>query len=90
MASKVNEDARLQNLPGRKSFTLNMNMVSADPRLSPCIDLTQTSVIFTSNRVNRPITDYISDKRANSLVIREQIPFRMIQMLSTMLQDQLH
>ena len=44
-----------------------MNMVSADPRLSPCIDLTQTSVIFTSNRVNRPITDYISDKRANSL-----------------------
>ena len=67
VASKVNEDARLQNLPGRKSFTLNMNMVSADPRLSPCIDLTQTSVIFTSNRVNRPITDYISDKRANSL-----------------------
>jgi len=67
IASKVNEDARLQNLPGRKSFTMNMNLLSVDTRLSPCIDLTRTNVIFTSNRVNRPITDYISDKRVNSL-----------------------
>ena len=37
IASKVNEDARLTNLPGRKSFTLNMNLLSVDERLSPCI-----------------------------------------------------
>ena len=67
IASKVNEDARLQTLPGRKSFTMNINLLSVDGRLSPCIDLTRTNVIFTSNRVNRPITDYKGDKRVNSL-----------------------
>ena len=67
IASKVNEDARLQTLPGRKSFTMNMNLLSADARLSPCIDLTKSNVIFTSNRVNRPITDYVSDKRSNTI-----------------------
>ncbi len=67
IASKVNEDARLQNLPGRKSFTLNMNLLTADSRLSPMIDITNTGVIFTSNRINRPITDYKSDKRVNSI-----------------------
>ena len=67
IASKVNEDARLQNLPGRKSFTMNMNLLSVDSRLSPCIDLTKTSIIFTSNRVNNPITDYVNDKRSNGL-----------------------
>ena len=67
IASKVNEDARLQNLPGRKSFTLNMNLLSVDSRLSPCVDLTRTNVLFTSNRINRPVTDYKSDKRVNSL-----------------------
>ena len=67
IASKVNEDARLQTLPGRKSFGLNMNLMSVDSRLSPCIDLTKSNVIFTSNRVNRPITDYVGDKRTNTL-----------------------
>ncbi len=67
IASKVNEDARLQTLPGRKSFSMNMNLLSVDTRLSPCIDLTKTNVIFTSNRVNRPITDYVGDKRTNTL-----------------------
>ncbi len=67
IASKVNEDARLQTLPGRKSFNLNMNLLSVDSRLSPCIDLTKTDVVFTSNRVNRPITDYVDDKRTNTI-----------------------
>ena len=67
IASKVNEDARLQTLPGRKSFTMNMNLLSVDSRLSPCIDMSRSNVIFTSNRINNPITDYVSDKRSNSL-----------------------
>ena len=44
-----------------------MNLLSVDSRLSPCIDLTRTNVLFTSNRINRPVTDYKSDKRVNSL-----------------------
>ena len=67
IGSKVNEDARLTNLPGRKSFTLNMNLLSVDERLSPCIDLTKTNIIFTSNRVNQPITNYITDRRVNGI-----------------------
>ena len=67
LASKVNEDARLANMPGKKSFTLNMDMITTDSTLSPMVDLTKTNVIFTSNRVNRPITNYVSDKRANTI-----------------------
>ena len=68
VASKVNEDARLTTLPGKKSFTMNMNLISSDSKLSPQIDLTRTNIIFTSNRVNRPITDYVNDKRSNTIV----------------------
>ena len=67
LASKVNEDARLTNMPGKKSFTLNMDFLTTDSTLSPMVDLTKTNVIFTSNRVNRPITNYVSDKRANTI-----------------------
>ena len=67
IASKVNEDERLINIPGRKSFTLNMNLLSVDERLSPCIDLTKTNIIFTSNRVNQPVTNYITDRRVNGV-----------------------
>ena len=46
---------------------MNMNLLSVDSRLSPCIDLTKTDVVFTSNRVNRPITDYVDDKTTNTI-----------------------
>ena len=67
IASQVNEDARLTSLPGNKSFTMNMNLLSVDQRLSPCIDLTKTNIIFTSNRVNQPVTNYITDNRVNGI-----------------------
>jgi len=67
IASQVNEDARLTSLPGNKSFTMNMNLLSVDQRLSPCIDLTKTNIIFTSNRVNQPIANYITDNRVNGI-----------------------
>jgi hypothetical protein len=68
LASQINEDARLQNLPGRKSLTINMDFLSADKRLSPMIDLSSPTVTLTSNRVNAPISNYITDKRANTIV----------------------
>ena len=67
VASQVNEDARLTSLPGNKSFTINCDLLSADSRLSPCMDMSRSSVIFTSNRINNPITNYITDKRANTI-----------------------
>ena len=66
IASKINEDSRLTSLPGNKSFAMNMNLVSSEPRVSPCIDLNRTSIIFTTNRVNNPVSDYVNDSRINS------------------------
>ena len=66
VASSLNERERLVALPGNKSFSLDVNMVTDDNRLSPCIDLSKTSMVLTSNRINSPITNYISDSRVNS------------------------
>ena len=66
VASKVNEDSRLTGLPGNKSFTMNINLISGNSKVSPCIDLNKTSVIFTTNRVNNPVVDYTTDSRVNS------------------------
>jgi hypothetical protein len=66
IASKVNEDSILSNLPGNKSFTMNINLISNNSKLSPCIDLNKTSVVFTTNRINSPVTNYTSDPRVNT------------------------
>ena len=66
IASKENEDLYLDELPGNKSFTMNLDLITDDTRISPAVDLNQTSVILTSNRVNQPVTDYASDPRVNT------------------------
>jgi len=66
VASKDNEDQYLTTLPGNKSLTVNLNLTSNDNRLSPAIDIDQTSMIFVSNRVNSPIANYATDFRVNS------------------------
>jgi len=67
IASRVNETNDLTTLPGSKSFTMNMNLSTSDPRVSPVIDLDRVSVVLSSNRVNHPITDYATDKRTATL-----------------------
>ena len=67
VASEVNADAKLETLPGNKSFTMNINLVSEDFRLSPVIDLQRSNVIFTSNRINNPIENFATDPRVNSM-----------------------
>ncbi len=66
VASKVNEDLYLSELPGNKSFTMNMDLVTEDSRITPCIDLNQLSIVFTGNRIDEPITDYSTDPRVNT------------------------
>ena len=66
VASKVNENSKLTNLPGNKSFSMNVNLNTSNTKVSPCIDLIKTSVIFTTNRVNKPISDYSTDPRVNT------------------------
>lgn len=67
VVSKTNEDAYLTTLPGNKSFTMALSMNSYDKRLSPTIDLDNSSVIFVSNRVNSPILNYATDSRINGI-----------------------
>ena len=67
VVSKTNETAYLTTLPGNKSFTMALNMNTYDRRLSPTIDLDNSSVIFVSNRVNSPIQNYASDSRINGV-----------------------
>jgi len=67
IASKVNEDAKLTNLPGNKSMTLRLNLSTIDSRVSPIIDTQRMSVILSSNRVNSAIDNYITDNRVNGM-----------------------
>jgi len=68
VASKVNENEYLTSLPGNKSFTMNVNFTTSDSRISPAVDLQNNSIIFTSNRVNSPVSNYATDFRVNDTV----------------------
>tara|TARA_R100000700_G_scaffold40929_1_gene58544 strand:+ start:8321 stop:15943 length:7623 start_codon:yes stop_codon:yes gene_type:complete len=68
IASKVNEDAKLGQIPGNKSFNMRLLLNTVDSHVSPVIDGQRTSIICTSNRVNSIITDYATDERVASIV----------------------
>ena len=67
IASKINEDAKLGSLKGKKSMNLRLFLNSVDPRVSPVIDTQRVSAILTSNRINKVITDYATDNRVNTI-----------------------
>ena len=65
IASKVNEDRQLTNLPGNKSLTFETILVTSDPNVSPVIDLDRVAMVLTSNRLNSPVSNFASDSRVN-------------------------
>ena len=67
IASKVNEDERLDTLPGNKSLNVNLKLASANPVLSPIVDLDRAAMILVTNRVNSPIENYATDNRVATL-----------------------
>jgi hypothetical protein len=67
VASKQNELQYLSDMPGNKSFTLEMTLNSSDQNISPVIDLDRVGMIFISNRVNKPIQNYTQDFRVSTL-----------------------
>ncbi len=68
IASRINETTLLTDLPDNKSFTMNISLETGSPFVSPIIDLDRVAVCLTSNRVNKPITNYIKDNRINNLI----------------------
>ena len=61
VASKINEDARLNDLPKKKSLTLAVDMTTDDPNLSPALDVKNAIFILGRNKINKPISDYSID-----------------------------
>jgi len=67
IASTVNEYDKLDNLEGNKSFNMRLLLNTTNTKLSPVIDTQRVAAIFTSNRINSVITDYVADNRVNSI-----------------------
>ena len=69
VASKINESTKLSNLPRNKSLSLNVNMSSSDPNLSPVLDVKNATFILGRNKINNPIgaDNYASDVRTNQI-----------------------
>ena len=67
VASKVNEDVRLENLPKKKSLTLSVDMTSQDPNLSPVLHTKNATFVLGRNKINKPVTNYATDSRTNQI-----------------------
>ena len=67
IASKVNEDNKLSNLPGNKSMNMRLTFGTTDTRVSPVLDTQRISTILTSNRVNSVIENYATDARVDTI-----------------------
>ena len=70
VASKINENQYLSNIPRNKSFTTLLNFASNNNYISPIVYLSESKTEFISNRINSPIgiENYSSDNRVNSLL----------------------
>ena len=66
VASKVNETARLSSLPRNKSLTTAIRLTTKDSNLSPIIFTEESTTEFRLDRLNRPVTNYVTDNRSNS------------------------
>tara|TARA_R100001594_G_scaffold5882_2_gene17438 strand:+ start:436 stop:8124 length:7689 start_codon:yes stop_codon:yes gene_type:complete len=68
IASRINETTYLGALPGNKSLTLNMNFTTANPKLTPMVDMDQSSLKLITNRVNSPISNFATSFKVDTVV----------------------
>jgi hypothetical protein len=68
VCSNINEITYLTNLPRNKSLTTGITLKTTDNNLSPIIYCDSAKSEFYSNRIDKPIEDYASDNRVNSLI----------------------
>ena len=69
VASKINEVDKLANFPKQKSLTMDVNMSSPDPNLSPVLDTKNATFILGRNKINNPVgfDNYDTDSRTNQI-----------------------
>ena len=63
----MNEETYLTAMPRSKSFTLKVDIDTTDSNVSPIIFWKDCAAEFRSNRLNKPVSDYINDSRSNSI-----------------------
>ena len=68
VASRENEIAKLGALPASKSFTMEVTIGTTDENVSPTIDVFASTITTRGNRTNAPISNYITDRRSNTLL----------------------
>ena len=65
IAARVNESNKLGSITRSKSHTITVELDNGgDDYNSPTVDLEGASSLFYENRLNAPITDYLTDPRA--------------------------
>ena len=52
-------------LPGAKSFTFEATLSTTDTNVSPSINVFTSSILTESSRINKPITNFKTDRRSN-------------------------
>jgi hypothetical protein len=67
ICSMTNENSLLSAMPYNRSFELLLNLRTNNNRVSPVIDLDRVGIMLYSNRVNRVITNYITDNRVATI-----------------------
>ena len=67
IASRKNEQAKssILALPGAKSFTFEGTLSTDNENVSPVIDVFKSSILTESNRINKPIDNFLTDRRSN-------------------------
>ena len=70
IASRINEtnNSVIQNFSGDRSFNMTLTLETANPNLSPVVDLQRMNAVLISNRVDAPISNYKQDPRVNTLL----------------------
>ena len=69
VASRVNElnQSQFTNVSGKRSFNSTLSFNTTDENLSPIVFTDTSTVEFILDDINRPITDYATDSRVNSI-----------------------
>ena len=68
IASYENEQANAQllELPGSKSFTMDLTMSTTNQYVSPVVDAFRSAISVSSNKLNAPISNYITSRYSNT------------------------
>ncbi len=67
VCSKINENEQLDSLPRNKSLTVEVDLATEDGRYSPMIYLDNCAIDLDRTRLDKPIDDYVTDSRVNSV-----------------------